>query len=390
MALGAFFVLSMGIAACGSSIPDDSVAVMAGNPITTAAFNHWMFVAAKGNASQSTSAPVIVPNDPPGFSSCVAQVRQQIPALAKTPDKTIKADCAELFSSLSSQVMNFLITAYWYQAQAHKDGITVTQAQVLKALATAKKEQFPTAAQFSAFLVSTGQTLQDIYFRLRVSQIYTKLIAHYTKKVTPAAIQAYFLAHPTQFGTPETRNIRIVRANSEAAVQAAKSALASGESWDTVAKKYSIDAATKDNGGLLVGVTNGEEEHALNEAAFSAPLNKVIGPIHGTFGWYIVEVVKSTPATKETLAKATTQIRETLTNTYTAAAEAALTKAMKTNWSSQTLCRDEYAMADCHGYVAPKTTTTATPTTAATATTAAPTTTTTTTTPSSSSSSSSG
>ena len=216
MALGAFFVLSMGIAACGSSIPGNSVAVMAGNPITTAAFNHWMFVAAKGNASQSTSAPVIVPNDPPDFSSCIAQVRAADPVACKTPDKAIKADCAELFSSLSSQVMNFLITAYWYQAQAHKDGITVTQAEVLKALATAKKQEFPTAAQFTAFLAATGQTLQDIYFRLRVSQIYTKLIAHYTKKVTPAAIQAYFLAHPTQFGTPETRNIRIVRANSEA------------------------------------------------------------------------------------------------------------------------------------------------------------------------------
>ena len=381
-ALGAFFVLSVGIAACGSSIPDDSVAVMAGNPITTAAFNHWMFVAAKGNASQSAAAPVIVPNDPPEFSSCIAQVRKQIPALAKTPDKTIKADCAELFSSLSSQVMNFLITAYWYQAQAHKDGITVTQAQVLKALATAKKEQFPTTAAFTAFLASTGQTLQDIYFRLRVSQIYTKLIAHYTKKVTPAAIQSYYNAHPTQFGTPETRSIRIVRADSQAAVLAAKAALKSGQSWDAVAKKYSIDAATKNNGGLLVGVTNGEEEQALNAAAFSAPVNKVVGPIHGTFGWYIVEVTKITPATHKTLAASTTLIKELLTNSYTSAAEAALTKAMKTNWGSQTLCRAEYAMADCHGYVAPKTTTTATPTTTAPATTATtPATTVTTTTP---------
>src|SRR5271165_715824 len=105
-ALGAFFVLAIGVAACGSSIPGDSVAVMAGNPITTAAFNHWMYVAAKGNSANSVGAPVIVPNDPPNFDGCVKQVRKQIPALAKTPDKTIKADCKQLFTSLSGQVMN--------------------------------------------------------------------------------------------------------------------------------------------------------------------------------------------------------------------------------------------------------------------------------------------
>ena len=48
---------------------------MAGNPITTQALNHWMYVAAKGQAPQSPGQPVIVPNDPPNFTKCVAQVR---------------------------------------------------------------------------------------------------------------------------------------------------------------------------------------------------------------------------------------------------------------------------------------------------------------------------
>ena len=41
--------------------------------------------------------------------------------------------------------MDFLIKAYWYQADAHKLGIRVTEAQVQKALDQAKKQQFPTA-----------------------------------------------------------------------------------------------------------------------------------------------------------------------------------------------------------------------------------------------------
>ena len=74
-----------------------------------------------------------------------------------------------------------------------------------KALATAKKGQFSTDAQFQAFLKSSGQTAADITYRVRVNQVFMKLTARHPTKVTPAAIAAYYAAHKTQFGTPETR-----------------------------------------------------------------------------------------------------------------------------------------------------------------------------------------
>src|ERR1700757_3229716 len=135
LALGAFFVVALGVSACGSSVPGDSVADVAGNPITTQAFNHWMYVAAKSQAAQSPGQPVIVPNDPPNFNKCVAQVRKEIPSLAKTATKTLQSDCKQLFTSLSSQVMDFLIKSYWYQADANKLGVKVTDAQVQTAFA---------------------------------------------------------------------------------------------------------------------------------------------------------------------------------------------------------------------------------------------------------------
>ena len=81
LALGAFFVLAAAVAGCGSGEPGNSVADVAGNPITTQAFNHWMYVAAKSQAAQSPGSPVIVANDPPKFTKCVAQVRKQVPSL---------------------------------------------------------------------------------------------------------------------------------------------------------------------------------------------------------------------------------------------------------------------------------------------------------------------
>ncbi len=367
-ALGAFFVLiTLAVSGCGSGIPGNAVAVVAGNPITTQAFDHWMYVAAKEQASQSPGQPVIVPNDPPNFSHCIRQVQAQIPMLKNTPAKTLRADCKQLFTSLSGQVLDFLIKAYWYQAEAHRAKLSVTDAQVQKALATAKQGQFSTAAQFQTFLTSTGQTLADVTYRVKVQQIYIKLLAKHPTTVTSAQIAAYYNSHQSQFGTPETRDLRIVLTKTPAQAAAARSALKRGSSWSAVAKKYSIDPTTNNKGGLLTGVTKGQQDAALSTAAFSAAANQLIGPVKGQFGYYLLEVTKINPATSKSLAASSTLIKQTLTTQFQTAAQTAVNNQAKKDWLRQTKCRPLYAIADCSGYKAPKTT--ATPGAATTATT---------------------
>jgi foldase protein PrsA len=358
LALGAFFVVTVAVAGCGSGLPGNSVAVVAGNPVTTQAFNHWMYVAAKSQAAQSPGQPVIVPNDPPEFKQCISNVKKQIPQLAKTANSQLKNDCKQLFTSLSSQVMDFLIKAYWYQADAANQHINVTQAQVDKAFNTAKSAQFPSQAQFQSFLGQTGQTLQDILYRFRINQVYTKLLAKHNTTVTPAQIQAYYNSHKSQFGTPESLNLRIVLTKTQAQANAAKKALDGGQSWNAVAKKYSTDPTTKNAGGVLSNVTKGQQDTALDNAAFSAPLNKTQGPVKGQFGYYVFEVTKRSTSTQQSLAQATPQIRQTLTAQQQTSAQTAIDNRAKKNWLSKTTCRSDYSMADCSGYKAPKSSTT--------------------------------
>jgi foldase protein PrsA len=355
-ALGAFFVVVIAVAACGSGVPGNSVADVAGNPITTQAFKHWMFVAAKSQAAQNPSAPVIVPSDPPQFDGCVAQVRRQIPTLAKTSTKQLRADCKQLFTSLSTQVMDFLIKGYWYQAEAARDHISVTNSQVRKTFTTAKNQQFTSDSQFQTFLTQTGQTLPDILFRFRINQIYQKLLARHSPTVSAAAIQSYYTQHLSQFGTPETRDIRIVLTKTLAQANAAMKALQSRQSWNKVAKKYSVDPTSRNTGGLLVGVTKGQQDAALDTAAFSAPLNKLLGPVKGQFGYYVFEVTRVTKATQQTLAQATPLIHQTLIGQQQTNAQTAINNVARKHWLGQTSCRSGYLMNDCKGYKAPKAT----------------------------------
>jgi hypothetical protein len=211
-ALGAFFVLAAAIlAGCGSSgssntVGKTSVAVVAGNQISVKSYKHWMYVAAKGQAAQEaeqgeTGAPVIAPNDPPKFASCIKQVRVQVPTLAKTSDAKIKTDCGELFSQLNPEVIGFLVAADWYQADAHKLGVTVTDKQVNAAYAKEKKAEFPTAAEYKAYLSEGGLTDADVRYEVRVNTVYVKLLKRYAKKVTQADISAYYKKHASTFKT---------------------------------------------------------------------------------------------------------------------------------------------------------------------------------------------
>ncbi|MGH2859779.1 MAG: peptidyl-prolyl cis-trans isomerase [Solirubrobacteraceae bacterium] len=370
LALGAFFVLAVAVAGCGGSsgggIPSGSVAVVAGNPISLRAVDHWMYVAAKGQAASSPGTPVIVPNDPPQFSHCITQAKAEIPALKTTPDSKLRTDCKGLFTSLSSSAMDFLIKAYWYQADAHRLGVHVTDTQVTKALDAAKKAQFKTPAQFQAFLKSSGYTNQDLIYQFRVRQIFAKLAARHNTPVTQAAIASYYSAHKSQFGSPEMRDMRIVLTKTAAKAQQAKAALAHGGSWATVAKQYSTDSTTKNNGGQLTNVTAGQQDQALSKAAFAAQANKLLGPVKGQYGYYVLEVTKITPATQKTLAQSSALIKQTLTQQYTTAAESAVDSHAKKNWLSKTSCKGLYAMADCSGYKAPSSSSTSAPAGAAT------------------------
>ena len=360
-ALGAFFVVALAVAACGSGVPGNSVADVAGNPITLRAWHHWLYVAAKSQAANSEGEPVIVPSDPPKFTSCIAQIKTGIASLAKAPAKTLKKDCMSLFTQESNEVMDFLIKADWYQAEAVKEHINVTNAQVMKTFNAAKKAQFPTAAQFKSFLSETGETLADVLFRFRINQVSQDLLKKLEPKITPAKISAYYNSHLSQYGTPETRDIRIVLTKSQSQALAAKSALMHHQSWATVAKKYSTDPTTKNRGGLLTGVRKGEEDHALDVAAFAAPANKLLGPVKGSFGYYVFEVTKITKATQETLAQATPTIQTSLKTTAQTTAETKLQALVKKNWLSKTSCQSLYAMNDCGSYHPASTGTSATP-----------------------------
>lgn len=332
---------------------------MAGNPITLAAYKHWMFVAAEDLASQEAaqglSAPVLVSSDPTNYSSCMKNLKAGVASLHTASQSTLLTDCKQVFTSDTSQVLQFLLEGYWYQAEAHKLGVTAPK--LLTDFAKYVKKQWPTKTAFAAYLKSSGQTRQDLLFQFTVETYYLKLLKRDEKPVTKQQIAAYYAAHKASFGTPESRDVHLLRTKNAASAQAAVKALQAGQSWTVVARKYSADAAGKANGGLLTGVTSGQYEVAANNAIFDNPVGKLVGPVKGVLGYYVTQVTKIIPAVQEPLATASATIKTTLQTAAQTAAQTKVADAAKKSWFKLTTCRSPYeAQGVCSNYKAPPTT----------------------------------
>jgi foldase protein PrsA len=362
-ALGAVFFASLALTACGGGIPSNAVVQVGSNPITKATFEHWLTVASASSATTAgkTAAKPVIPV-PPNYTECIAHLEATAPKPAKGQAKPttaqLKSQCEQQYTSLKQEVLGFLISSEWVIGEASNLGVKVSDAEVKKEFEKIKNQQFPKTAEFEKFLATSGQTVSDLLLRVKLNMLSSKIqqkIAKSKGSVSKAEIEKYYKANTSHFGTPEKRNVAIILTKTEAEALAAKKEIESGKSFASVAKAKSIDPTSKAKGGLLTGVVKGQEEAALNTAIFSAPLNKLSGPVKTPFGYYIYEVKSTTPGNQQTLAQAESSIKQQLTATQQQAALSKFVKEFKKTWTAKTDCRPEFVVMDCKQYKAPKT-----------------------------------
>jgi len=204
----------------------------------------------------------------------------------------------------------------------------------------------------------------DILFRVRLDTLSNKLRDKVTKgkdKVTDAQIAAYYNKNKARFAQPERRDLRIVLTKDLATAQKAKQLVQSGTSFASVAKKYSIDQASKSQGGVLLAVAKGQQEPALDQAVFAAKKGQLEGPVKTQFGYYVFKVQKITPASQQSLAQAKETIKQLLASQNQQKALDDFVKGFRKKWKGKTNCRSGYITQDCQNAPKPKTTSTSAP-----------------------------
>jgi foldase protein PrsA len=341
--LGAFAV-----AGCGNDVPPNAVAKVGDSVIKKADFDRWLKTAAMGQAQGGQAA---VP-DPPDYSACVASLEKQpLPKGSTKPSAgALKKQCRQQYDQLKGQVMQFLIQAQWVQQEASARDVKVSDAEVRRSFEDQKKQAFPNDKAYQRFLKSSGMTESDILFRVKLDTLQTKLTQKVTEdqgKISDADVQAYYDKNKKRFAQPERRNLRVVLTKTKARAQKAKRALARRQSWKAVAKRYSIDDASKNQGGRLRDVAKGQQEKALDQAVFKAKKGKVEGPVKTQFGWYVFEVTKVTPASQQSLEQSRETIRNLLKSQRQQKSLDKFIKDFREEYKDKTACADDFTIAEC-------------------------------------------
>jgi len=333
------------LAGCGNDVPPNGIAKVGDTTITKESFNHWLGAAAKGQ--QQSSAP-----DPPDFKKCVA-TKQKQPAPQGSTKPTagqVKKQCKQEYDAIKQQVVQFLVSSEWIQQEADKRKIKITDQEVRKQFEDQKKQSFPKEADYKKFLATSGMNEADLLFRVKLDVLSNKVrqkIIEGKGKVTDKDVTVYYNKNKQRFAQPERRDLTVVLTKSKSKAAQAKQALKGGDSFKSVAKKYSVDEASKNQGGKLPGVAKGQQEEALDKAVFQARKGQLSGPVKTQFGYYVFEVTKVTPAAQQSLAESKETIKNLLRSQREQKALDDFVKDFRKSYKGQTKCAGDYVIDDC-------------------------------------------
>src|SRR5262249_42901045 len=73
------------------------------------------------------------------------------------------------------EVLGFLISSDWVLGEAAALSINVTEAQVRHRFERIRHQQFPHRGEFAHFLHSSGQTVADLLYRVRLNMLSTAI-----------------------------------------------------------------------------------------------------------------------------------------------------------------------------------------------------------------------
>jgi foldase protein PrsA len=349
-ALAAVLIVGVMVNGCGGGgVPDDAVATVNGEPISKRSLDRWLAVVAYAGGRPAAAIP-----KPPDYANCVTHKRTAAPAAGKGQAKLTEAQateqCKQEYAALRDQALGQLILFNWLEGEAADRGISVSDDDVQKSFTEQKTRSFPKDADYQAFLKSSGQTEDDVLLRVRYDLLSSKIRDQVTKgddRVTEKQITDYYEKSKARFVQPDRRDVLVVMTKTKAEANQAKAALASGRSWKSVAAEYSIDAASKAQGGKMSDVLKGQQDKALEEAIFSALKGELRGPVKTRLGYYVFTVTAIERASRQTFEQVKPTIKQLLIAERQQKALEDFTEGFRRKWRERTECSDGFLMPDC-------------------------------------------
>jgi foldase protein PrsA len=313
-----------------------------------------------GNPSVPSGAVAVIEDAPDDLGTVTEEEFQHAldQAAAQGKVKPVPKPGDKKYEELKETALGEVLDSIWIQGQAEEMGISVTEKEIAEELKKLKDKAFKTEQQYKEFLKEAHFTQEDVHTRVTIQMLSEQIQTQVTEEApipSNREIEDYYeAAKSSQYTTPESRDIRVIKNKDKAKVEAAKAALEkddSNKSWEKVAKKYSTDT-TKNTGGLQSAVTEGAGtlQEPLEAAVFAAPQGELEGPLKDGQTYTVFEVMKITPAKVQSLEEAKSQISAQLAEQAKQQTFAAFVQGYGSKWSSRTFCAADFTIARCANF----------------------------------------
>jgi peptidyl-prolyl cis-trans isomerase C len=231
------------------------------------------------------------------------------------------------YEAAIQQIMPTLIELEIAKAYAQENGITVSEREVNQEIETIK-DQISEQAQaqgmdagreeaFEQALQQAGLTEEQLREQLReqlpVQKVQERVVGD-AEASQEEVEQFYEENKELQFTTPEQRCARHILFNKDQKEKAeeVKGQLENGGDFAELAKEYSQDPGSAEQGGDLGCLGRGETVPNFDEAIFNAEEGEIVGPVETEFGYHVIEVTEIRAESIQPLEEVEAQIREQL------------------------------------------------------------------------------
>ena len=261
------------------------------------------------------------------------------------------------YDELKETTLGSILQSIWLEGLAAEEGIEVSDQEVVKSRKKIENENFGSKKEFEKFLKESGFTSADVDERVKLEVLSEKLKKQIQEGVpapSKSEVEDYYeAAKDTQFKQPASRDIRLIQNKDKKKVEVAMDLLKkdnSAASWKKVAKKFSTESLSKENGGERPGVTEGTLEEPLDADVFGADQDQLIGPVKTKQGYTVFEVESSTPESTQELKAVESQIESTLAQRNEQEYFGSFVANFTTQWTQRTFCASGFVTEQCANF----------------------------------------
>jgi len=231
------------------------------------------------------------------------------------------------YQSLQTQYVAYLVQRQEFRQAAEDLGVEISAKDVDAAEEELIKSRFDgNEKEYEKALKQQGLTPKAYRSMLETSVLAQKLYEEVTKdtKVSDSDVLAYYTQNASQYGTPESRDVRhilIAEKDADGQVDFEKSKakadqihaeLEGGADFAELAKESSEDTGTKDSGGKLT-ISRGQTVPEFDKTAFELDPGELSKPVKTQYGYHVIEAVTPVrPAKTTPLEQVKESIRTTL------------------------------------------------------------------------------